>query len=159
MLPPEDDIVISCTSNLARAIYDADGASVDDLREGVALLEALCTTSRRVYGAEHPKVALREGYLDDAQAKLAAAVAAAAACPEGSSCRKRALLLVRLHDADVLVSYNRYMLLDNRVLTRLFLNLPASCTQCCRRRAQSDLIDRTQRYKARLQPLHGSRQD
>ena len=79
VLPPEDDIVISCTSNLARAIYDADGASVDDLREGVALLEALCTTSRRVYGAEHPKVAWREGYLDDAQAKLAAAVAAAAA--------------------------------------------------------------------------------
>ncbi len=79
VLPPEDDIVISCTSNLARAIYDADGASVDDLREGVAMLEALCTTSRRVYGAEHPKVALREGYLDDAQAKLAAAVAAAAA--------------------------------------------------------------------------------
>ena len=79
VLPPEDDIIISCTSNLARALYDADGASVDDLREGVALLEALCTTSRRVYGAEHPKVALREGYLDDAQAKLAAAVAAAAA--------------------------------------------------------------------------------
>ena len=49
------------------------------MREGVALLEAICTTSRRVYGAEHPKVALREGYLDDAQAKLAAAVAAAAA--------------------------------------------------------------------------------
>ena len=50
VLPPEDDIVISCTSNLARALYDADGASVDDLREGVALLVALCTTSRRVYG-------------------------------------------------------------------------------------------------------------
>jgi hypothetical protein len=81
VLPPEDDIVISCTSNLARALYDADSASVDDLREGVALLEALCTTSRRVYGAEHPKVALRGGYLDDAQAKLAAAVAAAAAGP------------------------------------------------------------------------------
>jgi hypothetical protein len=81
VLPPEDDIIISCTSNLARALYDADGASVDDLREGVALLEVLCTTSRRVYGAEHPKVALREGYLDDAQAKLAAAVAAAAAAP------------------------------------------------------------------------------
>ena len=79
VLPPEDDIIISCTSNLARALYDAESASVDDLREGVALLEALCTTSRRVYGAEHPKVALREGYLDDAQAKLAAAVAAAAA--------------------------------------------------------------------------------
>ena len=77
VLPPEDDIIISCTSNLARALYDADGASVDDLREGVALLEAICTTSRRVYGANHPKVALREGYLDDAQAKLAAAVAAA----------------------------------------------------------------------------------
>ena len=79
VLPPEDDIVISCTSNLARALYDADSASVDDLREGVALLEALCTTSRRVYGAEHPKVAIRESHLDDAQAKLAAAVAAAAA--------------------------------------------------------------------------------
>ena len=81
VLPPEDDIVISCTSNLARAMYQANGASLDDLRGGVALLEALCTTSRRVYGAEHPKVALREGYLDDAQAKLAAAMAAAAAAP------------------------------------------------------------------------------
>ena len=79
VLPPEDDIVISCTSNLARAMYQADNASVDDLREGVALLEALLTTSRRVYGAEHPKVAIRESHLDDAQAKLAAAVAAAAA--------------------------------------------------------------------------------
>ena len=79
VLPPEDDIVISCTSNLARAMYQASNASVDDLREGVALLEALLTTSRRVYGAEHPKVAIRESHLDDAQAKLAAAEAAAAA--------------------------------------------------------------------------------
>ena len=79
VLPPEDDTVIAGKSILARAMYEAEGASVDDMREGVALLEAICTTSRRVYGAEHPKVALREGYLDAAQAKLAAAVAAAAA--------------------------------------------------------------------------------
>ena len=64
---------------LAPHALHASGASVEDLREAVALLEAVSTTSRRVYGAEHPKVALRESYLDDARAKLAAAVAAAAA--------------------------------------------------------------------------------
>ena len=79
VLPPENDVIVSGDSILARAIYQADDASVEDLREAVALLEAVCTTSRRVYGAEHPQVAICESRLDAAQAKLAAAVAAAAA--------------------------------------------------------------------------------
>ena len=73
VLSPENDVIVSCDSMLALAIYKADDASVEDLREAVALLEAVSTTSRRVYGANHPKVALNEGRLDAAQAKLAAA--------------------------------------------------------------------------------------
>ena len=81
VLPPENDVIVSCDSMLALAIYKADDASVEDLREAVALLETVCTTSRRVYGAEHPHVAIHKDRLEAAQAKLAAAVAAAAAGP------------------------------------------------------------------------------
>ena len=79
VLPPENDVIVSCDSMLALAIYKADDASVEDLREAVALLETVCTTSRRVYGAEHPHVAIHKDRLEAAQAKLAAAVTAAAA--------------------------------------------------------------------------------
>ena len=41
-------------SNYARALYEDAGATLDDLREAVTILEDVAPTARRVFGAAHP---------------------------------------------------------------------------------------------------------
>ena len=40
--------------NYARAIYEDDGATLDDVREAVTTLEDVAPTARRVLGGAHP---------------------------------------------------------------------------------------------------------
>ena len=55
-----------------RALYSAEGATLDDLRESVTMLEDLERTTRRVLGSAHPVAEKMEGSLRDARAALAA---------------------------------------------------------------------------------------
>ena len=56
----------------AKALYRADGATLDDLREAVATLEDAGRTARRVLGGEHPTTVGIEGELQNARALLRA---------------------------------------------------------------------------------------
>ena len=54
----------------ALALYKADGATLDDLRESVTTLEDSERTTRRVFGGAHPLTTGIEGDLRDARAAL-----------------------------------------------------------------------------------------
>ena len=56
----------------AAALYRDDGATLDDLREAVAILEELEQTTRRVLGGAHPTTMNIERSLRDARAALRA---------------------------------------------------------------------------------------
>ncbi len=56
----------------AVALYEHDGATLDDLREAVTALEDLEQTTRRVLGGQHPLTVDIEGELQRARAALAA---------------------------------------------------------------------------------------
>ena len=58
--------------NYAIALYKADGATLDDLREAVTMLEETERIARRVLGGSHPAVAGIELSLRNARAALAA---------------------------------------------------------------------------------------
>ena len=54
----------------AEALYRADGATLDDLREAVTTLEDTQRTARRVMGGAHPITTGIEGTLQNARAVL-----------------------------------------------------------------------------------------
>ncbi len=56
----------------AAALYQDDGATLDDLREAVTTLEELERTARRVLGGAHPDTAAIERSLRNARAALRA---------------------------------------------------------------------------------------
>ena len=56
----------------ARALYNDDGATLDDLREAVETLEDTVRIVRRVFGAAHPLTPGIEGSLQNARAALRA---------------------------------------------------------------------------------------
>ena len=56
----------------AAALYEDDGATLDDLREAVTTLEETQRTARRVLGGAHPLVVGIEGELRNARAVLRA---------------------------------------------------------------------------------------
>ena len=56
----------------ARALYEDDGATLDDLGEAVTTLEDVERIARRVLGGSHPDVAIYEASLQKARAALAA---------------------------------------------------------------------------------------
>ena len=58
--------------NYARALYDDDGATLDDLREASNTLEDVEPVARRVLGGSHPDVAEMKKDLQLAQAALRA---------------------------------------------------------------------------------------
>ena len=58
--------------NYARALYQDDGATLDDLRESVGMLEELERTARRVMGGAHPLTVDIERELRHARAALRA---------------------------------------------------------------------------------------
>ena len=54
------------------ALYKADGASLEDMREAVSTLEELERTARRVLGGAHPTTTGMEGALRESLAALLA---------------------------------------------------------------------------------------
>ena len=56
----------------AGALYEDDGATLDDLGEAVTTLEDVERIARRVFGSEHPHLQFIAHYLREARAKLGA---------------------------------------------------------------------------------------
>ena len=56
----------------AKALYQDDSATLDDLREAVTTFEDTARTARRVLGGAHPLTVNTEDQLQDARAALAA---------------------------------------------------------------------------------------
>ena len=56
----------------AMALYEDDGATLDELREAVTRLEDTARIMRRVLGGMHPLTAQIEYCLQEARSKLAA---------------------------------------------------------------------------------------
>ena len=56
----------------ARALYRADDATLDDLREAVTTIEEAGRTARRVFGSSHPTTEWIEHQLRNARAALRA---------------------------------------------------------------------------------------
>ena len=56
----------------ARALYEDDGATLDDVRKAVTTLEETERTARRVLGGENPITTWIGEYLRDAEAALRA---------------------------------------------------------------------------------------
>ena len=54
----------------ASVLYQEDGATLDDLREAVAMMEEIKPTMRRVLGGKHPLVSILEHHLRDSRAAL-----------------------------------------------------------------------------------------
>ena len=63
---------LQLTLNYVRALYKADGATLDDLREAVTTLEETERIARRVLGGLHPTKIEIEDDLRDARAVLRA---------------------------------------------------------------------------------------
>ena len=61
----------------AAALYNANGAALDDFREAVTILEGIESTARRVLGGAHPLTKGIEKELQDARAALRAREASA----------------------------------------------------------------------------------
>ena len=71
-LRDSNDITIMMRSMYAEALYKADDAMLDDIREAVATLEETERTARRVLGGTHPDTASIEEDLQKARAVLRA---------------------------------------------------------------------------------------
>ena len=65
-----DDLTLMMRSNYAEALYKADDATLDDLREAVNTLEETERTARRVLGGAHPTTLNIEDELQDARDAL-----------------------------------------------------------------------------------------
>ena len=72
VLRDEHVFTLQMRANYAMALYKADSATLDDLRESVSTLEEAEQTARRVLGGAHPVTAGTEGELRDARAALRA---------------------------------------------------------------------------------------
>ena len=70
----DHEITLSMRWHSARALYEDDGATLDDLGEAVTTLEDVERIARRVFGSEHPHLQFidSEHYLREARAKLRA---------------------------------------------------------------------------------------
>ena len=67
----------------AKALYSADGATLDDLREAVTTLEDTARIARRVLGGAHPLVVEMELTLQNARAALRARKTSPLSSPSG----------------------------------------------------------------------------
>ena len=72
VLGEANDLTLKMRWLSARALYRADGATLDDLREAVTTLEDTERIARRVFGGEHPTTTGIEDELEDARAALRA---------------------------------------------------------------------------------------
>ena len=72
VLGKSDELTLMMRWCYAEALCRDDGATLDDLREGVTTLEDVERTARRVFGGAHPNTMGIEGSLRDARAALRA---------------------------------------------------------------------------------------
>ena len=68
----DHEITLSMRWHSARALYEDDGATLDDLGEAVTTLEDVERIARRVFGSTHPHLHFIERYLRNARAALRA---------------------------------------------------------------------------------------
>ena len=66
------ELTLKMSWNYARALYNDEAATLDDLREVVATLEETERTMRRVFGGQHPLTTRIEVELQVARAALRA---------------------------------------------------------------------------------------
>ena len=71
VLGQNHELVLEMRWSYGVALYDDDGATLDDLREAVMTLEELKRTARRVLGGAHPLTSAIEGDLRNARATRA----------------------------------------------------------------------------------------
>ena len=71
-LKEDHDLMLRMRWSYARALCEADRATLDDLREGVTTLEDTTRIARRVLGSSHPLTLLYEQDLQTARELLAA---------------------------------------------------------------------------------------
>ncbi|CAH0365521.1 unnamed protein product [Pelagomonas calceolata] len=72
VLKDDDDLTLMMRSNYAEALYKADDATLDDLREAVTTLEDTERIARRVLGGAHPTAVDIDRTLKHARAALRA---------------------------------------------------------------------------------------
>ena len=66
----DDKLTLAMRAIYAQTLYKGDGATLDDLREAVTMLEEIELTTRRVLGGAHPTVGAIAYYQRDARAAL-----------------------------------------------------------------------------------------
>ena len=71
VLGENNELMLLVRWNHARAIYDDPGATLDDIREAVAMLEDSARTARRVLGGANPIASAMEDDLRRARIVLA----------------------------------------------------------------------------------------
>ena len=71
-LGENDEATLKMQWIYARALYQDDGATLDDLREAVTTLEDTDRTARQVLGGTHPTTVMVGRYLREARAALSA---------------------------------------------------------------------------------------
>ena len=79
VLGENDETTLRMRKMLAEALWNDDGATLDDCREAVTTLEDTARTARRVFGGAHPLTAGIEDTLRNARLLLPQAAAAARA--------------------------------------------------------------------------------
>jgi len=72
ILGESDELTIRMRRTYVAALYEDEGATLDDLREAVTTLEDTDRIARRVFGGAHPITATLEVELRDARAVLRA---------------------------------------------------------------------------------------
>ena len=72
VLGENNEITLRLRWSYAEALYLDEGATLDDLREAVSILEDTDRTARRVFGGTHPLTTEIEGELRHARAALRA---------------------------------------------------------------------------------------
>ena len=65
-------VTLTLRRNYARALYEDTGATLNDVREAVTILEDIAGTSRRVIGGAHPLTEGIESHLRKSRAALRA---------------------------------------------------------------------------------------
>jgi hypothetical protein len=70
VLGESHDITLLLRSNYAEGLFNADGATLEDLREATTTLEDIVRIARRVFGGSHPLTETTHGKLQGARAAL-----------------------------------------------------------------------------------------
>ena len=72
LLEDDDRLTLTMRATYAKALYEDDGATLDDLREAVDTYEDTERTARRVFGGAHPFTGELAEFLREARAVLRA---------------------------------------------------------------------------------------